>query len=226
MTGRGHQGAAFKTARLPDPVPRRYVLDTSLVLGGRDPPRDGTWSTTPEAAAEIQPGGRDHRRFEGWLAAGLRIESAPPETLEKVADAALSAGNLGRLSPADLSLLALAMEQQATLISDDFTVLDVAMRLVIPTQTVNQDAPKSTLDFRPRCLGCGRWFDVMPKKEECPVCGSGVKLKPNPPASKAAPGTPTTGSPVGASGKGTVPGASSSSPPHGAGGARPSNRPR
>ncbi|MHB8632953.1 MAG: nucleotide-binding protein [Thermoplasmatota archaeon] len=159
-------------------MPRRYVLDTSLLLGGRDPPRDATWTTTPEAASEVSPGGKDHRRFDLWLAAGLRIESAPPETLERVADAGLAAGNLGRLSPADLSLLALALEQQATLVTDDFTMLDVAMRLSIPTQTVNQQAPRATLDFRPRCLGCGRWFDAMPKKEECPVCGSPVKLKP------------------------------------------------
>lgn len=167
-------------------MPKRYVLDTSLLLGGREPPQDGTCSTTPEAAGEVAPGGKDHRRFERWLAAGLRIESAPPETLERVADAGLAAGNLGRLSPADLSLLALALEQQATLVTDDFTILDLAIRLSIPTQTVNQDAPRATLDFRPRCTGCGRWFDAMPKKDECPVCGSPVKLKPAQGAKKPA----------------------------------------
>lgn len=176
-------------------MPRRYVLDTSLLLGGRDPPSDGLCSTTPEAASEVSHGGKDHRRFEQWLAAGLRIESATPEVLERVADAALAAGNLGRLSPADLSLLALALTQQATLVTDDFTILDLGMRLSIATQTVNQQAPRATLDFRPRCSGCGRWFDAMPKKEECPVCGSAVKLKPAGPGTKG-PATASSGTPA------------------------------
>ena len=89
----------------------------------------------------------------------------------------MQAGNLGRLSEADRSLLALALDLGATLVSDDYTVLDLALRLGIPTQTVNQDGPTGTLDWQPRCSGCGRTFDAMPKGEECLICGSPVRLK-------------------------------------------------
>lgn len=156
----------------------RYVLDTSLLLGGKEPPRDGGWATTPEAAAEVSPGGRDHRRFESWLAVGLEVRVPGAEAFRRVEDAARSAGNLDRLSPADLSLLALALELGATLVTDDHTMLDVALRLGVPTRTVNAAGIRATLDFRPRCAGCGRWFDAMPKNGECPVCGSPVKPKP------------------------------------------------
>lgn len=154
-----------------------FVLDTSLLLGGKEPPR-GRWATTPEAAAEVSPGGRDARRYEDWLSLGLQVREPAAGARLRVEDAAAAAGTQARLSPADLSLLALASELGATLVTDDYTMLDVANRLGVRTQTVNQAGIAGTLDFRPRCSGCGRWFDAPQKNDECPVCGSPVKAKP------------------------------------------------
>jgi endoribonuclease Nob1 len=164
------------------------VLDTSLLLGGKEPPRGPSWATTPEASAEIQPGGADARRLANWIASGLEVRDASPGSLQTVRQAATKAGNLGRLSEADVSLAALALDLQAILVTDDYTLLDVARRLNVPTQTVNTQGIEGTVDFRPRCTGCGRWFDAMPKREECTVCGSPVKLKPakSPPPGGAA----------------------------------------
>jgi endoribonuclease Nob1 len=162
----------------PLPAERWYVLDTSLLLGGKDPPRDGRWATTLEASAEVSPGGRDARRFEDWHSLGLQLRGAGPEAFARVDATAAGAGTASRLSKADRSLLALALELGATLLTDDYTVLDVGKRLGVATQTVNQAGITATLEFRPRCAGCGRWFEAMPKKDECPVCGSPVKAKP------------------------------------------------
>ncbi len=159
-----------------------YVLDTSLLLGGKEPPTDGAWSTTSAARAEIKDGGKDARRLEGWLTRGLIIRDATPESRMSVEEAARRAGNLSRLSFADLSLAALALETKSVLVTDDHTLLDVAMRLGVTTRTVNSTGIVATLDFRPRCTGCGRWFDAMPKRDECIVCGSPVKAKPYRPA--------------------------------------------
>lgn len=153
-----------------------FVLDTSLLLGGKEPPR-GQWLTTPEAAAEIKPGGRDARRFEDWRSIGLEIRSPRPEFLDRVDEAAIQAGSLGRLSEADRSLLALAHQHGATLVTDDYTMLDVASRLDVMTRTVNQDGPQGTIDWKPRCTGCGRHYETMPRGDECIICGSPVKLK-------------------------------------------------
>jgi UPF0271 protein len=154
-----------------------FVLDTSLLLGGKDPPR-GQWATTPQAAAEVSPGGRDARRYEDWLSLGLQVREPAAEARTRTEDVARAAGTLGRLSPADLSLLALASELGAVLVTDDYTMLDVAARMGVHTQTVNQAGIRGSLDFRPRCSGCGRWFDAPQKNDECPVCGSPVKAKP------------------------------------------------
>lgn len=158
------------------------VLDTSLLLGGKEPPRGSSWATTPEASAEVQPGGRDARRFANWVAAGLEVRDASAASLQQVRQTATKAGNLSRLSQADVSLAALALDLEAVLVSDDYTLLDVAKRLGIPLQTVNTAGIDGTLDFKPRCTGCGRWFDVPQKRDECPVCGSPVKPKPKPAA--------------------------------------------
>ncbi|MFA5943047.1 MAG: nucleotide-binding protein [Candidatus Thermoplasmatota archaeon] len=156
------------------------VLDTSLLLGGKDPPRGPRWATTSEAAAEVSPGGRDARRFEDWQSIGLEVRDPGPEARSRVEAAGVTAGNLARLSAADRSLLALTLElgAQATLVTDDYTLLDLAARLGVRTQTVNQHGIRASLDFRPRCTGCGRWFEAMPKTEDCPVCGSPVKPRP------------------------------------------------
>lgn len=154
-----------------------FVLDTSLLLGGKEPPRGGAWATTTEAATEISPGGRDARRYEDWLSLGLQLREPTEKSRERVDDVSTRAGNRLRLSNADLSLLALALDLKATLVTDDHTMLDVALRLGIVTRTVNTAGIAGTKEFRPRCIGCGRWFDAMPKREECPVCGSPVKLR-------------------------------------------------
>lgn len=163
------------------------VLDTSLLLGGKDPPRGPSWATTPEASAEIKPGGADARRFANWVASGLEVRDPSPASVQTVRNIAVKAGNLARLSEADVSLAALAMDLEAILVTDDYTLLDVAKRLGIQSQTVNTHGIEGTLDFKPRCTGCGRWFDEMPKREECIVCGSPVKPKPRTPPAKGPP---------------------------------------
>lgn len=154
-----------------------YVLDTSLLLGGKEPPRGGQWLTTPEAAAEVKPGGRDARRFEDWRSLGLEVRSPKDEHLDRVDEAAIQAGSLGRLSEADRTLLALAKQFNATLVTDDYTMLDVASRLDVMTRTVNQDGPNGTMDWALRCIGCNRTYEASPRGDECIICGSPVKLK-------------------------------------------------
>jgi UPF0271 protein len=154
-----------------------FVLDTSLLLGGKEPP-PGRWMTTPEARAEVSPGGRDARRLDFWLAQGLEVRSGDRKSVDAVDEAGMAGGNLGRLSDADRSLLALALDQKAILVTDDFTMLDVASRIGVNSQTVNTEGISDTKKFQPRCTGCGRWFDAPQKRDECPVCGSPVVLKP------------------------------------------------
>lgn len=158
------------------------VLDTSVLLQGGQPP-PGRVATTPEVMAEVSPGGRDARRLSYWEAAGLQVRAATPESLQRVRETARGAGNLGRLSIADVSVLALALDLRATAWTDDNTMLDVAARLDVPTQAVRDGGIKRTLDWAPRCTGCGRWGGAGDGGDgapgvPCRVCGSPVALRP------------------------------------------------
>jgi len=155
----------------------RLVLDTSVLLSGRDPPRGPRWLTTPEAAAEVSPGGRDASRFALWQETGLEVRSPRAGAVARVEDAARRAGSLDRLSRADVSLLGLALDEGATLMTDDHTMLDVAARLGVATVSLGPGI-RSTLDWHPRCSGCGRWFEEAPRRGDCPVCGSPVRARP------------------------------------------------
>lgn len=153
------------------------VLDTSVLLSGREPPPGRRLLTTPEADAEVSPGGRSAARFARWKARGLTIRSPRPEAVQRVREAARRAGNLERLSAADQSLVALALELEAPLWTDDHTILDVCRRLGVDGQPVETAGIRTTLDWRLRCAGCGRWFDAVPGPD-CPVCGSEVRRRP------------------------------------------------
>jgi len=152
-----------------------YVIDTSLLLQGGDLPPTGPWLTTSEVNAEIRPGGRDFARWQLWQEKGLQFSVATREARGKVEACAQAAGNLLRLSAADISILALALDCHAVLVTDDNTMLDVANRLKIKTQTIAFGGITSTQDWQPRCSGCGKWFSAMPR--DCPICGSEVRLK-------------------------------------------------
>ncbi len=153
------------------------VLDTTVLLGGLEPPQGVRWATTPEAAAEVSPGGRDARRFAMWREAGLEIRAPGAAALESVETTARRAGNWARLSQPDLSVLALALDLGGTLISDDRTVQDIALRMSIPIEGLARPATKKTVDWHPECAGCGKVFAEMPPRDECTVCGSPVRSR-------------------------------------------------
>ena len=153
------------------------VLDTSVLLSGHEPPPGRRVATSPEALAEITPGGRDARRLSYWIAAGLEERSAGQAACARVDEVANQAGTSRRLSAADRSLLALALELEAELWTNDHTMLDVARRLGAKARSVSTPGIEGTKDFRPRCAGCGRWFDASVGLV-CPVCGSAVRDRP------------------------------------------------
>lgn len=153
-------------------------MDTAGILEAPNlTPSDCT--TVPEVAAEVSPGGTAYRRLEQMLAAGLKVRASTNESLERVRVLAQEAGNWGRLSPADASILALALDlPNATLVSDDYTVLDLAKRLNIEVQTIRTQGVAQTKDWLARCVGCTRVYDEAMAGKDCLVCGSTIKLKP------------------------------------------------
>lgn len=158
-----------------------FVLDSSGIVNGANlPPR--RCRTTASVVGEFRPGGATRRRLDLLLAAGMAVVEPTPASLERSRRAADRAGSRARLSRADLDLLAACLDAgpHARLVTDDYTLLDVATRLGIAVDTVATRGIEALRDWAARCSGCGRTYKPMPPDSVCPICGSLVRLKPQP----------------------------------------------
>lgn len=150
--------------------PMRRVLDASALLSGAS--FDGELYTTPEAVREVRRLGSTPQ-LDAVLATKVRALSPAKESTEAILAAANETADDTRLSPTDVGLLALARDLGATLLTDDYSIQNVATRLAIPYERVLERGIKELVHWTYRCRGCGRFFDGPMK--ECPVCGSKVR---------------------------------------------------
>jgi len=148
----------------------RRVLDASALLSGAS--FDGELYTTPEAVAEVRRLGST-TQLDAVLATKVRVLTPSKESHEAVEAAARGTGDIARLSPTDQGLLALARGLDATILTDDYSIQNVASRLGIPYERVVERGIREVVVWRYRCMGCGRFFEEPTR--ECPVCGSKVR---------------------------------------------------
>ncbi|HYB59154.1 MAG TPA: hypothetical protein VEB88_02785 [Candidatus Acidoferrales bacterium] len=149
-----------------------YVVDASVFMYGLRV--FGTIYTVPRVLSEVRSSDAEVI-LQTFIKEGLRIEEPLQKDVDTVTEKAKSTGDYVMLSQADIDLLAKALEVSGTLVTDDYSVQNVAARLGIETQQIRQAGIKLALRWRRRCVGCGRLYD---KETTCPVCGSEVKLKP------------------------------------------------
>jgi len=154
-----------------------FVLDTPFFLYGLDPSgMDGKCVISPEVRDEVLRG-FPARKLGYYLEAGV-VEIASPceESLKKAGKAAILTGDSERLSVADISVIALAIELKGTIITDDYSVQNVARVLKIEYLPLKERGIKGLWEWRYRCTGCGRFFEEA--YDTCPVCGSPLKTVP------------------------------------------------
>ncbi|NLB00481.1 MAG: nucleotide-binding protein, partial [Methanomicrobiales archaeon] len=111
------------------------ILDASVFFS--EIPVEEPAYTTPSVVTELADF-HARCRFEALVAAGLSVREPRKEDLLRVDTAALRTGDTGVLSGTDRDILALALELQATLVTDDFAIQNVAHRLGIETRSIRQ----------------------------------------------------------------------------------------
>jgi UPF0271 protein len=151
---------------------KTFVLDTSVFI--YSVLISGNMYTVPEVTRELRSS-EAGVVLQEYLKDGLKIESPLKTDVEIVTEKAKSTGDYLRLSQADIDLLAKALELSGTLVTDDYSIQNVAALLGIETQPIQQARIKRVLKWRRRCVGCGRLYE---SEAICPVCGSEVKVKP------------------------------------------------
>ena len=103
----------------------------------------------------------------------INVSDCSKESLKKVEEAAKKSGDLGRLSPVDLTVLALAVDVNGTIWSDDYSIQNVAKIMGIGFKPVGMKGIEKVVKWNYQCIGCRKWYKE--KYPECPVCGSRMK---------------------------------------------------
>ncbi|HLE54406.1 MAG TPA: nucleic acid-binding protein [Thermoplasmata archaeon] len=148
----------------------KRVLDASALLTGRQFP--GELLTVPGVLDEVRRHGMS-APLEAILETQVRALSPGPEALDRVRAASEGTGDAHRLSPTDVELLALALDAQATVVTDDYSIQNVALALGVPYETVIEQGITDLWRWTYRCTGCGKDWPAW--HEACPTCGSPLK---------------------------------------------------
>lgn len=159
-----------------DSAPVRRVLDTSALLSGIS--LDGDLYTTPEAVREVRRLGST-LQLDAVLATKVQIVSPSDGSLTAIDAVALETGDVARLSPTDRGLLALARDVEGTVLTDDYSIQNVAARLGMPYARVSERGIREVVRWSYRCIGCGRYY--AEPQNQCGVCGSRVRTTRNRP---------------------------------------------
>jgi UPF0271 protein len=157
-----------------------FILDTSAIFSGKPISLDNNiLVTTLGVSKEITPGGRDYQAFQYLMEKGLTIDIPSKESINKINKISAETGDKDRLSVADKEILALALDvnkdatREAIIITDDYSIQNVAQELKIKFETISQRGITRKFKWSYRCLGCGKKFEENIKT--CPICGASTR---------------------------------------------------
>ncbi|MDH7516837.1 MAG: nucleic acid-binding protein [Candidatus Thermoplasmatota archaeon] len=154
-----------------------YILDTSVILSGKTINLDAGMLTTPGVTKEFSTGGKDYRNFQFLLEKGLKIQDPTKESIKKIDEISLKTGDKKRLSDVDKEILALALDlnknDEAVILTDDYSIQNVAQTLKIKFETISQKGITKKFKWTYQCRGCGKKFKE--NINTCPICGSSIK---------------------------------------------------
>jgi UPF0271 protein len=106
----------------------------------------------------------------------LVVHDPDQESTESALDAAGKTGDRNMLSQADVSILALALQLGAQLVTDDYAVANVASFLHIPVKPATAGKIiQETRKWIYYCSACSRTFGSQEKI--CPLCGNKLSRK-------------------------------------------------
>ena len=73
----------------------------------------------------------------------------------------------------DMTVLALALDVDGTIWSDDYSIQNVARIMGIGFRPVGMNGIQKVVKWNYQCIGCKKWYKE--KMAECPICGSQMR---------------------------------------------------
>ena len=162
---------------------RPVILDTSAFIQGYNLSPEEDYYTVSEVLGEIREElGR--MRYEGARSSGRLRETQPEEKwVTEIEVKAKLSGEAHKLSDTDKQLLALGLQLKSqgdapTIVSDDYSVQNMASRLGLRFAAQATRGIKRVYEWGIYCPGCKRKFESPQEDNVCPICGTELKRKP------------------------------------------------
>ncbi len=150
------------------------VLDSSVLYYGKDLPAEYECIITPGVVRDLTAHGMEER-LELLLGTKLRILSPSILSVKAVREAAERTGDIRRVSETDLEILAMAYELGYELVTDDYSIQNLAKVLGVNYRGMDQTGIRQVFEWQAKCTGCGKLFPANIKV--CDVCGSPTRVQ-------------------------------------------------
>lgn len=151
------------------------VLDATSFYAGIPFSSQEQSFTTPLVFEEIKHIKKSHDAVQALIDLNrLKIIEPDQENTNFVLEKAKNTGDLSELSKEDVSVLALCVQLNGELVTDDYTVSNVAKHLNLKVIPIMTKGISKVLDSVYICPACNKIFE---KISNCPICGSKLKKK-------------------------------------------------
>ena len=163
--------------------PLVFVVDTSALIGRiQYAAEELQLVTTPLIVQEMERKGLGDVVQMLLDTQKLRIIEPKKGCIQKVEKAASALGDLQYLSKPDQQLLALALDLieqdfQAVVVTDDYSIQNVAQCLHIEFRPVSQRRIRDVIQWETYCSACNRSFPDAARGEVCPICATPLKRR-------------------------------------------------
>ena len=151
------------------------ILDASAFYAGVPFRSSSDCYTTSLVYDEIKHIKKNHDALGTLLETNrLKIREPSDDSTKAATDAAKNTGDYPQLSKQDLSIVALCIELDGEIISDDFAISNVAKNLGLKISPIMTQGIKDVGKWVHYCPGCRTNHD---SGKECPMCATPLKRK-------------------------------------------------
>ena len=153
-----------------------FILDSSAFYAGFYRSINLKFYTTTTIIKEIKHILNTSLTLDLLISSGVLVIQDPViESINKIIDTAHHTGDVKKLSKADISILSLAYQMNKTLVSDDYSIQNVAKFLRIKTISLGNEGIVKLRKWANFCKTCRKQYPSNIK--ECTICGNPTKRK-------------------------------------------------
>jgi len=151
----------------------KFVLDSSAFIGGFLP-EDDEYFTVHDVIDEVEDD-QSKERLSYFINSGkIKIKEPNAEIVEDVTKKSQTTGD--SLSLTDIKIIALAIELDSPIISEDYGIQNVSSIMNVKYKSIRESGIKKIINWEYYCMGCRK---IYPKdKKICQDCGSIIKRRP------------------------------------------------